>query len=140
MLAFFKFEFSFILERSFSIDVGVTNPPCCGPYAMMSRRVLEVFCTLPSASVNVSELDYLSRDNDLKQGEGDLEALLHYSKLVKCSDVRDHVYAFLGLASREYQINIGYAISNTWSAVCLDATKQIILKNKSLDVLLSSGE
>jgi hypothetical protein len=63
--------------------------------------------------VGIIEVVSMSSFQTLKDGGGDLEVLLRYSQTCKVPDRRDHVYAFLGLASPRYRIDANYESWNT---------------------------
>jgi Heterokaryon incompatibility protein (HET) len=64
----------------------------------------------------------------------DLMALLEDSRHRECSDLRDKVYAFLGLTN-DYGIIPNYDPFNTTIEVYTDAARKIILHDRKLDLL-----
>jgi hypothetical protein len=65
----------------------------------------------------------------------DLKDLLQHSRNCKASDLRDRVYAFLGLAHKEYAIVANYTMRNTVVQVLIETARKIIEYDKTLDLL-----
>ncbi|KAJ8131369.1 hypothetical protein O1611_g2255 [Lasiodiplodia mahajangana] len=65
----------------------------------------------------------------------ELKSLLRHSRDCEASDPRDRVYAFLGLAHKEYKIAPNYKAEMTIREVLIETAKGIIRFDKSLDIL-----
>lgn len=87
----------------------------------------------------------LDKKHNLNQlGEtrtGELKVWLNYGRNCKSSDARDKIFAFLGLASEEYNITPDYSASTTIEEVLIQVATRIIAVDKNLDLLsYSAGE
>ena len=82
----------------------------------------------PIGSVLNGRVRKMGRKADLKQ-------LLSHSRNCLSSDDRDRVYAFLGLGHRGYAISPMYSAQNTIIHVLLETAKQILIHDRSLDLL-----
>lgn len=65
----------------------------------------------------------------------DLSSLLQHSRSCAASDLRDRVYAFLGLSHPEHNIVPNYDTANTIEKVLIDTARSMILHDDSLKVL-----
>jgi hypothetical protein len=68
-----------------------------------------------------------------KTGKMELEDLLTHSRYCKATDLRDKVYAFIGLGDKGYNIVPDYSLS--LAEVLVDTTRKIIEHEDSLDIL-----
>ena len=71
----------------------------------------------------------------LKDGMMDLPTALTLSRESNCSDTRDKVYGMLGLVRLNYGIVPNYAVSNSVANVFTEATKKIIERHGTLNIL-----
>jgi hypothetical protein len=71
----------------------------------------------------------------------DLTELLCHSRICKASDLRDHVYAFIGIAIPDYEDIIpDYDAVNTASNVFITTAKSIIAHDANLDIIAHATE
>ena len=68
-------------------------------------------------------------------GPGDIKVWLEHAKSCETSDPRDRVFAFLGLASPEYNIEPDYSPSKSLDVLLIEITSKILTHDKSLDFL-----
>ncbi|KAH8674195.1 heterokaryon incompatibility protein-domain-containing protein [Xylariales sp. PMI_506] len=69
----------------------------------------------------------------------DLRTLLRHSRCFRATDARDKVYAFAGLARREYKFAPSYALENTAVHVHHDAARRILKYDGDLTYLLEQA-
>jgi hypothetical protein len=65
----------------------------------------------------------------------DLRTLLTHSRRCETSDKRDHIYAFLGLATYDYGLQADYSSKVTPEAVFTQLTRRIIETDRDLHIL-----
>jgi len=70
---------------------------------------------------------------------GELTAWLNYGRDCESSDARDKIFAFLGLASEEYNITPDYSPLTSLEALLIQVATRIVAVDKNLDLLLCSG-
>ena len=68
-------------------------------------------------------------------GPGDIKVWLEHAKSCETSDPRDRVFAFLGLASPEYDIETDYSPSKSLDVLLIEITSKILRYDKNLDFL-----
>ncbi|CAM1505067.1 Fc.00g107040.m01.CDS01 [Cosmosporella sp. VM-42] len=83
----------------------------------------------------------VQRHKEWEEGEErKLTPLLIHSRVCKSSDPRDRIYAFLGLADKDYNIVPGYDMANTIEDTLYHTARRVILHDRRLDILSQSLE
>jgi hypothetical protein len=70
-----------------------------------------------------------------KQRSSHVLDMLWHSRHREASDARDHIYAFLGIASNNYGLVIDYSQQTTLEKVFSELTRKVISRDRVLDVL-----
>lgn len=88
---------------------------------------------LSECNIRFAEFMVNGREDWAEMGEKELIGILVYAQVCKVSDIRDRVFAFVGLADPDYGIAADYTIHPhvVFSLAC----KRIILHERSLNVL-----
>jgi len=93
-------------------------------------------CSTGSTKQAIDTARFILQSKISWTGESDIKKLLQHSRSCKSSDVRDCVYAFVGLASPNYGIIPDYSPSKSPSDVLLETTQRIITHEDSLEIIL----
>jgi hypothetical protein len=82
-----------------------------------------------------SAISSMAKGKQTFNKSSDLISLLQHSRNCEASDLRDRVYAFLGLAHEGYGITPDYTTDNNIETVLIETAKDIIRFDKSLEIL-----
>ncbi|KAF2101090.1 hypothetical protein NA57DRAFT_55153 [Rhizodiscina lignyota] len=126
-----------ILTRGFKPSCSRPKPPVQQPLAVAGKQRAQHLSSLQNRfrALSTSTISSMVEGKVNLRRSSDLKTILQHSRHCKASDPRDRVYAFIGLADKEYAIIPDYSTSNTVVQVLINTARRIIEHEKKLSIL-----
>jgi Heterokaryon incompatibility protein (HET) len=126
---------SFIKTQESSISKLFRQSKRRKEFAPVKWKIINLIRRMQLAEPARGVVNFIVKSKNTWTGSGDLKTLLKHSRDCDTSELRDKVYAFIGLAHEEYAIVPDYSPSNTVVDVLIQTARRIIIFEDNLDIL-----